>query len=554
MPPAEHGAGPALSVVTAAPPTPNGDLHLGHLSGPYAAADIYTRARRLTGHDAVYLTGSDLHQSYVPVKARADGVDPYRMADGYADDIARVFAAIGFAPDACPRPARDRRHRDLVVEFIATLHARGALVPRTGDGLHCARCDRYLFEAYVSGGCPHCKADSDGNSCEACAQPNNCVDLVDPVCNVCGTSPTRRPYRRLVFPLHRYADRLRAYHARTVMSPQLEALCATMLAAPLPEIPLTHPTDWGIASPVAGFTDQRVYVWAEMVPGYLAALAEALAARGGGDWRAVWDAPESEVVQFFGFDNGYFHTVLFPALLMAYDPAMRLPDALLTNEFLHLDDAKFSTSRGHAIWARELLDHVPASAVRFALAHDRPETGPSSFTLDRFRALVDQELAGRWQSWLDALADRVPLTGVPPLDDPLPSHRRFLADLADLARQCLAAYSAAGFSPRTATRVLVDVVRRATEFAAGQSRLRAFGPSAASDAAVAAETAAARTLAQLAWPVMPDFAERLWHALGETGSPRWDGVRPVAPGRRPARTTPFFRPLPADLERSVWPG
>ncbi|OJF09338.1 methionine--tRNA ligase [Couchioplanes caeruleus] len=554
MPPAERGTDPALSVVTAAPPTPNGDLHLGHLSGPYAAADIYTRARRLTGHDAVYLTGSDLHQSYVPVKARANGVDPYRMADDYADDIARVFAAIGFAPDACPRPARDRRHRDMVIEFIATLHARGALLPRTGDGLHCGRCDRYLFEAYVSGGCPHCTADSDGNSCEACAQPNTCVDLVDPVCNVCGTPPTRRPYRRLVFPLHRYADSLRAYHARTVMSPQLEALCATMLAAPLPEIPLTHPTDWGIASPVAGFTDQRVYVWAEMVPGYLAALAEALAARGGGDWRAVWDAPESEVVQFFGFDNGYFHTILFPALLMAYDPAIRLPDALLTNEFLHLDDGKFSTSRGHAIWARELLDRVPASAVRFALAHDRPETGPSSFTLDRFRTLVDHELAGRWQSWLDSLADRVPLTGVLPLDDPLPSHRRFLADLADMARQCLVVYSAARFSPRTATRVLVDIVRRATEFAAGQSRLRTFGPSATLDAAVAAETAAARTLAQLAWPVMPEFAEHLWHALGETGSPRWDGVHPVAPGRRLTRTSPFFRPLPAGLEQSVWPG
>ncbi|WP_368737243.1 class I tRNA ligase family protein, partial [Acinetobacter baumannii] len=33
-------------LVTAGPPTPNGDLHLGHLSGPYLAGDILTRYLR----------------------------------------------------------------------------------------------------------------------------------------------------------------------------------------------------------------------------------------------------------------------------------------------------------------------------------------------------------------------------------------------------------------------------------------------------------------------------------------------------------------------------
>ncbi len=34
-------------LVTATPPTTNGDLHLGHLSGPYLAADVFTRFARL---------------------------------------------------------------------------------------------------------------------------------------------------------------------------------------------------------------------------------------------------------------------------------------------------------------------------------------------------------------------------------------------------------------------------------------------------------------------------------------------------------------------------
>ena len=80
-----------LTLATAAPPTPNGDLHLGHLSGPYSGADILVRARRLQGGDALYLTGSDLHQSYVPTKARRDGVEPLTMAEGFADEIGRIF-------------------------------------------------------------------------------------------------------------------------------------------------------------------------------------------------------------------------------------------------------------------------------------------------------------------------------------------------------------------------------------------------------------------------------------------------------------------------------
>src|ERR1700722_18024303 len=112
-------------IVTAAPPTPNGDLHLGHLAGPYSGADILTRACRLTGSGALFLTGSDVHQRYVPVKARRDGADPLTMADSFADEIERIFASAGFAPDACIRPQHSVRHIQIVREFFIRLHERG---------------------------------------------------------------------------------------------------------------------------------------------------------------------------------------------------------------------------------------------------------------------------------------------------------------------------------------------------------------------------------------------------------------------------------------------
>lgn len=542
-------------LITAAPPTPNGDLHLGHLSGPYSGADILTRACRLTGLDAFFLTGSDLHQSYVPAKAAAMGLDPLMMADTFAAEIAAIFDAASFTPDVYVLPQRSHLHAGMVSEFYARLHDRGALEERTEPGLFCRDCQRYLFEAHVTGHCPHCGAVCDGNSCENCALPNSCVDLVDPKCNACGGQPEAQPVRRLVFPLEPYAGRLRSFHATAHMSPQIEALCAVMLNQALPDIPVSHPTDWGIKVPVPGFGDQRIYVWAEMLPGYFAELAHSLEATGGNpaDWSAVWNDPATDIVQFFGFDNGYFHAVLQPALLMAYDPSFKLPTALITNEFYQLGSSKFSTSRRHAIWATDLLAAVPASAVRFVLAFDRPEAERTSFGWDRFGDLADGVLAGRWQAWLGDLFCRLTEQAggqIPAATRLSRSQETFLETIGYCADGIIDAYRPVSFSPRRAARLLSELVYSAADFAAGQARTRARQDAAASSA-LAVEAAAALALAKLAAPIMPTFAEQLWAALGEQGPIRWDGVRLPAPGHKVQAGMQFFAALPGDLEEAV---
>ncbi|MFF4604462.1 methionine--tRNA ligase [Streptomyces sp. NPDC001339] len=541
-----------FTLVTAAPPTPNGDLHLGHLSGPYSGADIHIRAVRLLGGDGLFVTGSDIHQSYVPTKAAREGAQPLEMANGFADEIASIFASANFLPDAVVRPQHSELHRTVVRDFFAQLHANGALRVREEPALFCDPCERYLFEAHVTGKCPHCGSGSDGNACENCALPNTVVDLVNPVCNACGGTPEERPVQRLVFPLSEYADRLRDFLNKAAISPQLEALCTSMIENGLPDIPVSHPTDWGIPMPVPGFEDHCIYVWAEMMPGYFAELAEGLAATGRDpqDWPSVWNAPDTEIVQFYGFDNGYFHALLQPALLMAYDPGFRLPTAMVTNEFYLLGDSKFSTSRRHAIWANDLLAEVPSDITRFVLALDRPETARTSFSWERFHELADGELAGTWQGWLSSLLDRVAMRA----DDAVPhsapltgSQHRFITLLHQIAVDCHQAYATKSFSPRRAARTLCELVRCALDFSAGQQR----ATGAAADAALVAELTAARVLAQLSYPLMPEFAQRLWTALGEAGVPRWDGVKAPAPGRPVDTSFRGFAPLPASVEQTV---
>ncbi|WP_329375297.1 class I tRNA ligase family protein [Streptomyces sp. NBC_01483] len=42
--------------ITATPPTPNGDLHVGHIAGPYVAGDVLRRFLAADGVEVRYTT------------------------------------------------------------------------------------------------------------------------------------------------------------------------------------------------------------------------------------------------------------------------------------------------------------------------------------------------------------------------------------------------------------------------------------------------------------------------------------------------------------------
>jgi methionyl-tRNA synthetase len=524
-------------LVTATPPTPNGNLHVGHLSGPDLGADVHTRYLRLRGHLAHYLSGVDDHQSYTEVRAMRDGQTARAVADRFGDAMAETLSRAAIELDLFARPQRSPHHVALVQRVFGEMFESGHLVARRAPTLWCERCRMFLFEAHVVGRCPRCGEGSNGNACEACGWPNDCVDLVEPRCRHCDGVPQVRPLERIYFPLAPWAGELEEWWSRTPMSPHLRWLCEDMLSRGLPDIAVSQRTDWGVRVPVAGFEEQAIYVWFEMGPGYLAATQEMLDRQGGGGgWREVWGEGGRDVVQFFGFDNGYFHALLFPATFLAWDPGIRLPAAFVTNEFYRYEGSKFSTSRNHAMWGPELLDRVPVDAARFFLAWDGPEREQSNFTLARLRDTVERELVEGWEPWLRELGARVaeefdgalPGTGAWSADQ-----QRFFDRLVELSAEVAAAYEAETFSPQRAVRLLSELVRLARRFAAAESHWRGLpGRFEERRTAVALEAMAAKVLALGAAPLMPGFAGRLWRALGYDRPMRWEEVpEPVPSGR-----------------------
>lgn len=510
---------PRRVLVTATPPTPNGDLHIGHLSGPYLGADACTRYLRLRGIDAAFITGIDEHQSYVALKAHQVGRETAETASHFGELMASTWAAARIEPDHVAWPRRSVRHTHLVQEFCRSLFDRGVIVPRTTQTLECTTCRRGLFEAWVHGGCPHCGEPSGGNACEVCGRPNDCADLIEPRCTVCGSQPTTRTSTRLYFEMSKFEPQLRAYTARVSMSAHLRSMCDRMFQAGLPDICVSHLTDWGVPVPVPGFEEQRLYVWFEMAPGYLAATADLPQSDGAQGWRPYWADADAEVVQFFGFDNGYFHALLFPALMMAYSPSIRLPTTFVVNEFYQLDHQKISTSRNHAIWGAEFVPEVTADVARYYLAFTAPEREQTTFTREEFRRVVQAELHESLATWLSELARLRHQCNVrhapPPPTTWSDEQRSFLARLRMLEQACAEVYEPRSFSLQRAARQVSEIARLARQF--GRSHAFLIGVPERSEElqnSIALSLLAAKLVALAAWPLMPSFAERLWSELG----------------------------------------
>jgi methionyl-tRNA synthetase len=159
--------------------------------------------------------------------------------------------------------------------------------------------------------------------------------------------------------------------------------------------PITRDLDWGVPIPVAGYENKRIYVWFEACIGYLSASIEWSRSIGSPDKWKEWWTGSSRSYYFVGKDNTFFHTIIWPAMLIGYG-GVRLPYDVPANEYLTLERAKVSTSRNWAIWVPEFLQRYEPDPLRYMLSANMPETRDADFTWEEFVRRNNEELVATW--------------------------------------------------------------------------------------------------------------------------------------------------------------
>jgi methionyl-tRNA synthetase len=378
-----------VDVVSIPPPTANGPLHVGHLSGPYLAADFAARAARLRGERVLAMAGVDVHQNYVLTRAELDGVDVDKMVDAYRDDIVEAFRRARIGYDAFIDP-RAPGYGPAMAAMLGQLVASGALPMRERELHRCARCARTLHHSYVEGTCA-CGHEACGGGCEGCGGFTSAQNMRAVRCARCGGEPVPFTARIPVLALEKHRSALEELWLRAELPVDVRALIGTALRGPLPEIPAAYPTDWGVegSGPLAGL---RIDVYVEVCLNFVRGVAQALEPDVGEDAAAfarVWRRRVRGLWTFYGIDNAYFYGIMWPALLATAGVHLdQLAGMSVVNRFFTLDGFKFSTSRNHAVWANEFLAEQDPAIVRLFLAWNRPDRMRSDFTVASYEAFA----------------------------------------------------------------------------------------------------------------------------------------------------------------------
>lgn len=363
------------------PPTPNGRLHIGHVAGPFLRADLLRRLIRFVGRDEVlHFSHIDGYQSYVAKKAR----ELQRTSDDFCGEMSQGirddFASFGigfdyFADNTAPA----------YVEFLesAVVYLMSRVEPRARQVRLCGSCQAPLFESYVKGHCRHCFHDCYQNVCENCCHPQSPEGLLEARCSQCGSDQVQgAPERQELWLTLSEAD---VEAVRRVMDPLVagnrrhKALFDELGAH---EIGLAYSTDYGVFPKALG--PLAFNAWVEIYFAHLWSLFEALGieTRHGFE-HALRELRNSSlrprVAYLFGIDNSYYYAFLFTWLSLRLDIPEMLPQAVLANFFLHLNDAKVSSSRNNVIWAKELLGQAPLETLRGTLAASCPEFAPRNY-------------------------------------------------------------------------------------------------------------------------------------------------------------------------------
>ncbi len=528
-------------LVTSALPYANGPIHIGHLAGAYIPADLYCRYQRLKGRDLVYVCGSDEFGVAIVMKALKEGVTPQEIVDKYHPIIRDSFEAIGMSFDHYGRTTTPT-HEDTSQDFFRRLASKDVFNLKTDEQLYDAEAGVFLADRFVRGTCPVCGyEDAYGDQCENCGTSLSPAELINPRSALTDATPELRETTHWYIPLGDWQPKLEAYiGSHPEWKPNVLGQIGAWFKDGLRDRAITRDVPWGVPVPrdvaeAAGVEAEGkvIYVWFDAPIGYVSATREWAAAQGDPErWRLYWQDDESMLIHFIGKDNIVFHTLMFPAMLMAYGDYV-VPENVPANEFLNIEGKKLSTSRGWAVWLHEHLEDFPPDLLRYALAATLPETKDADFSWKDFQTRANSELAdilGNFVHRALTFAAREFDGQVPPLVNPGDFDRETLAKLAEFPARIGQSYER--FRIREAVFETMNLARLGNKYfndSEPWKTRKTDREACANTIHVSLQLCAA--LSVLMEPVLPFSAAKLRAMLG------LDGIRASAPGGDPGATT-----------------
>ena len=339
---------------------PSDKLHIGHTYCT-VATDAMARYKRLTGHDVMFLTGTDEHGQKIEDKAAEAGVTPQEFVDNIVQGergILDLWKLMNISNDRFIRTTDDY-HVAAIQKIFKKMYDNGDIYKGTYKGKYCKPCESFWTES----------------------------QLVDGKCPDCGREVQDAEEEAYFFRLSKYADRVQDLLENTdfleprsrvnemvnnFIKPGLEDLCVSRTSF-----------TWGV--PVDFDPGHVVYVWVDALSNYITALGYMNDKYN--DYDEFWPAD----VHFVGKEIVRFHSIIWPAMLMSME--LPLPKKVFGHGWLLLDGGKMSKSKGNVVDPYILAEKFGVDALRFFLLRTFPFGSDGNFSNESLIQTINVDLA-----------------------------------------------------------------------------------------------------------------------------------------------------------------
>lgn len=451
--------------------------HIGH-AYTTVIADAVARWHRLRGEDVFFLTGTDEHGLKVQRSAEERGLTPIEHADATSARFREAWELLDISNDDFIRTT-EARHANAVTRLMQAAYDNGYIHKDTYEGLYCVSCEAYYAPE----------------------------DLVDGLCPI-----HKRPVEHLqeenwFFALSKFEDRLLEWYASgDVVLPEGKRNEAVgIVRQGLRDISISRTSiSWGIPVP---WDDEHVfYVWYDALINYATAV-------GYGADRERFDTWWPEVHHVIGKDILRFHTVYWPALLMAAGEAP--PKQVQVHGFLLIGGEKMSKTALNQIFPADLVEDFGVDGFRYHFLRENPFGPDGDFSYEAMVARYNGDLANNLGNLLSRVATVVgkKCGGVAPA--PRPD-----SPLAPVVEAAYAATAEAWdrFAPSVALDATWRIIREANALLEDAEPWKAE-PGPEVDAVLGDALEALRIVAVLASPAVPHATAVIWRRLGLPGTP-----------------------------------
>lgn len=337
---------------------PSGNLHIGH-SYCSVATDTIARFKRMQGHEVFFLTGTDEHGQKIAENAKAAGKSPKEFVDEIVANAKKLWKLMDVDYTRYIRTT-DEDHVRAAQNIFQKLYDKGDIYKSEYEGLYCTPCESFWTESQLQEGkCPDCGRD---------------------------VHPMRE--ESYFFRLSGYQERLEAYIAAhpEFIQPvsRKNEMINNFIKPGLTDLAVSRTgVSWGI--PVPFDPKHTIYVWVDALVNYITALGYTL--EDDSLMKKFWPAD----LQLVGKEIVRFHTIIWPALLMALD--LPLPKQVFGHGWMNLDGEKMSKSRGNVVDPVLLCNRYSSDAIRYFLMREMPFGQDGNFTNEALLLRMNTDLA-----------------------------------------------------------------------------------------------------------------------------------------------------------------